>query len=217
MPFAKRARFVLANDGDRDYAQSMAYGVDYEEGRELPTSPAVCTARGAVAIRPKTRCTRSWRPADEGSTSATFCTCTAITAVGGAKVTPSSTLMAKPSPIRQEPRTNMGRVGVLADSSRILVAATSRRRGAAIECIVGIWPTRCALEVRSKSKSKTSDRTRAKCRAGMITPVSRSGIRPSLTNPYSYSRLANAPRPVGRLITSNRVTLRPSVNHENTP
>ena len=40
MPFAKRARFVLANDGDRDYAQSMAYGVDYEEGREFANEPS---------------------------------------------------------------------------------------------------------------------------------------------------------------------------------
>lgn len=31
MPFSKRARFVLVNDGDRDYAQKMAYGVDFEE------------------------------------------------------------------------------------------------------------------------------------------------------------------------------------------
>lgn len=31
MPFAKRARFVLANDGDRDYSQKIAYGVDFEE------------------------------------------------------------------------------------------------------------------------------------------------------------------------------------------
>jgi hypothetical protein len=31
MPFSKRARFILANDGDRDYAQSVAYGLDYEQ------------------------------------------------------------------------------------------------------------------------------------------------------------------------------------------
>jgi len=31
MPFSKRARFVLANDGDRDYSQKVAYGVDVEE------------------------------------------------------------------------------------------------------------------------------------------------------------------------------------------
>ncbi len=30
MPFARRARFVLANDGDRDYSQSVAYGIDHE-------------------------------------------------------------------------------------------------------------------------------------------------------------------------------------------
>src|ERR1700722_19577203 len=28
MPFSKRARLVLANDGDRDYSQKVAYGVD---------------------------------------------------------------------------------------------------------------------------------------------------------------------------------------------
>ncbi len=31
MPFSTRARFVLANDGERDYSQSVAYGIDYEE------------------------------------------------------------------------------------------------------------------------------------------------------------------------------------------
>ena len=34
MPFSARARFVLANDGDKDYSQSMAYGIDYEQGRQ---------------------------------------------------------------------------------------------------------------------------------------------------------------------------------------
>jgi hypothetical protein len=30
MPCSKRARFILANDGDRDYSQKMAYGIDFE-------------------------------------------------------------------------------------------------------------------------------------------------------------------------------------------
>ena len=30
MPFSKEARFVLANDGDRDYSQKVAYGLDFE-------------------------------------------------------------------------------------------------------------------------------------------------------------------------------------------
>jgi len=30
MPFSTRARLLLTNDGDRDYSQSVAYGVDYE-------------------------------------------------------------------------------------------------------------------------------------------------------------------------------------------
>ena len=30
MPFSRRARFVLANDGDEVYSRSVAYGVDYE-------------------------------------------------------------------------------------------------------------------------------------------------------------------------------------------
>jgi len=34
MPFARRARFVLANDGDRDYSQSVAYGIDHETGEQ---------------------------------------------------------------------------------------------------------------------------------------------------------------------------------------
>jgi hypothetical protein len=32
MPFARRARFVLANDGDADYSRSVAYGIDFENG-----------------------------------------------------------------------------------------------------------------------------------------------------------------------------------------
>ncbi len=31
MPFSKRARFVLANDGDEDYSRVIAYGIDYEK------------------------------------------------------------------------------------------------------------------------------------------------------------------------------------------
>jgi hypothetical protein len=31
MPFSKSARFVLANDGDRDYAQKVAFGIDSEQ------------------------------------------------------------------------------------------------------------------------------------------------------------------------------------------
>ena len=30
MPFSRRARFVLANDGDEAYSRSVAYGIDYE-------------------------------------------------------------------------------------------------------------------------------------------------------------------------------------------
>ncbi len=33
MPFSKRARFVLANDGDRDYSRKVAYGIDHEQSR----------------------------------------------------------------------------------------------------------------------------------------------------------------------------------------
>jgi hypothetical protein len=35
MPFSQRARFVLANDGDKPYSQSMAYGIDYERGDQF--------------------------------------------------------------------------------------------------------------------------------------------------------------------------------------
>jgi hypothetical protein len=31
MPFAKSARLILANDGDRDYSQKIAYGIDSEQ------------------------------------------------------------------------------------------------------------------------------------------------------------------------------------------
>lgn len=35
MPFAKQARIVLANDGDRDYSQKVAFGVDSESDASL--------------------------------------------------------------------------------------------------------------------------------------------------------------------------------------
>lgn len=33
MPFSKRARFVLLNDGDKTYSQAVAWGIDYEKNR----------------------------------------------------------------------------------------------------------------------------------------------------------------------------------------
>ena len=35
MPFSKRARLVLLNDGDKTYSQAVAYGVDYERNPEF--------------------------------------------------------------------------------------------------------------------------------------------------------------------------------------
>ena len=35
MPFSKRARFVLANDGDQGYHLSVAHGIDCEKERAL--------------------------------------------------------------------------------------------------------------------------------------------------------------------------------------
>lgn len=35
MPFSRQARFVLANDGDKDYLQSVAYGIDYERAQQF--------------------------------------------------------------------------------------------------------------------------------------------------------------------------------------
>ncbi len=35
MPFSQRARFLLANDGDRDYSQSVAYGIDFERSADF--------------------------------------------------------------------------------------------------------------------------------------------------------------------------------------
>ena len=34
MPFSTGARFVLANDGDRDYRRNVAYGIDYEKDQK---------------------------------------------------------------------------------------------------------------------------------------------------------------------------------------
>ena len=35
MPFSKRARFVLSNDGDRKFSQAMAWSIDYEKNPEF--------------------------------------------------------------------------------------------------------------------------------------------------------------------------------------
>jgi hypothetical protein len=35
MPFSRQARFILANDGDQDYVQKVAYGIDYERGEQF--------------------------------------------------------------------------------------------------------------------------------------------------------------------------------------
>lgn len=37
MPFSRRARFVLANDGDVRYSRTVAYGIDYEKNAEYAT------------------------------------------------------------------------------------------------------------------------------------------------------------------------------------
>ncbi|MEI7909970.1 MAG: glycoside hydrolase family 172 protein [Verrucomicrobiota bacterium] len=37
MPFSKRATFALANDGDANYSQKVAYGVDFEESGSYAT------------------------------------------------------------------------------------------------------------------------------------------------------------------------------------
>jgi hypothetical protein len=35
MPFCRRARFILANDGDSEYSKKMAYGIDYEKDKSF--------------------------------------------------------------------------------------------------------------------------------------------------------------------------------------
>lgn len=53
MPFSKRARIVLANDGDRDYRGSMAYGFDFERGDEFAhdKSRLCCAWRRSNPVR----------------------------------------------------------------------------------------------------------------------------------------------------------------------
>jgi hypothetical protein len=34
MPFSRQARFILANDGDKDYDENMAYTIDYEKDQQ---------------------------------------------------------------------------------------------------------------------------------------------------------------------------------------
>ena len=40
MPFSKRARFVLANDGPADYSQKVAYGIDVEQNPAYARDPS---------------------------------------------------------------------------------------------------------------------------------------------------------------------------------
>jgi len=40
MPFSQRARFVLANDGLRDYSQKVAYGIDFEQSPAFAGEPS---------------------------------------------------------------------------------------------------------------------------------------------------------------------------------
>ncbi len=40
MPFSKRARFVLVNDGSEAYARSVAYGIDYEKDNAFAAQPS---------------------------------------------------------------------------------------------------------------------------------------------------------------------------------
>jgi len=53
MPFSTRARFVLANDGDRDYSQAVAYGIDYETvpAREAEKSRLHCVWRRSNPVK----------------------------------------------------------------------------------------------------------------------------------------------------------------------
>ncbi|MGA2064901.1 MAG: glycoside hydrolase family 172 protein [Thermoguttaceae bacterium] len=53
MPFSTSARFVLANDGDRDYSGSMAYAIDYEQGRQYAAekSRLCCAWRRSNAVK----------------------------------------------------------------------------------------------------------------------------------------------------------------------
>ncbi len=61
MPFSKRARFVLANDSEKDYSAEMAYGIDYEQDQQYAAEKSRLhgmwrrsnpVAGGGTAIRP---------------------------------------------------------------------------------------------------------------------------------------------------------------------
>ncbi len=40
MPFSRRARFLLANDGEEDYSRVIAYGIDYEKSEAFAREPS---------------------------------------------------------------------------------------------------------------------------------------------------------------------------------
>lgn len=56
MPFSNRARFVLANDGDRDYSQKVAYGIDV-----APSSRSPGTTFPSASAAATTSMTSAWK------------------------------------------------------------------------------------------------------------------------------------------------------------
>ena len=148
MPCSKRARFVLANDGDRDYSQKVAYGVDFEAGAAYASE----TSRLHCEWRRSNPVTNGLHTIMEtsvrGNMSDVFCKWfPSLTMSGSARATPFFTWTVKPSATRPAPKTNLGLVGKIriGESFPRLTAAMFLMKMVSIGCIGGMWPTQCGF------------------------------------------------------------------------
>ena len=71
MPFSKRARFVLLNDGTETYSPAVAWASTTKGIRSSNMKPAVCMSRGLAQIPPMTPYILCYKLLVGGNTSAT--------------------------------------------------------------------------------------------------------------------------------------------------
>ena len=95
MPFSRRARFVLANDGDKDYSRNVAYGIDYERGAQFAGEKSRLHCQWHRSNPTESASIRSWRFKAGATTWATSSRSIRGIAAGGARATRSSSIDGK--------------------------------------------------------------------------------------------------------------------------
>ena len=193
MPFSQRARLVLANDGDKEYRQSVAWGIDYEQNPQFAEekSRLCCAWRRSNPVRDglhtildvrgrghyvgnflqvETRFSGWW---GEGDT---------IFHRDGKKITHS--------PGTED---EYGTAGISATHFRILTAAICSTTRAGTACTAGTFPIPCGSGNRCTSRSRTSTTT-APPPPPMptTTPVSPIGTRTTTGMPWLCKRTPSA-------------------------